>query len=106
MMLSNGALWEAVDRLVAFDVPTVIVGGGGYNPWTLARYWTGLWGRISGQELPERLPGAAAELLRGMECDLVDDEDVDETWFTTIADCPYPGPVRDSIKSIADSVVA
>jgi hypothetical protein len=41
-----------------------------------------------------------------MECDLVDDEDVDEAWFTTIADCPYPGPVRDSIKSIADSVVA
>ncbi len=105
MMLSNGTLWDAVDRLVAFDVPTVIVGGGGYNPWTLTRYWTGLWGRIAGQEFPEQLPPAAIELLHAMECDLVDDEDVDAAWFTTMADSPYPGPVRDSIKSLADSIV-
>ena len=105
MMLSNTALWDAVDRLVEIEVPTVIVGGGGYNPWTLARYWTGLWGRISGQDFPAQLPPAAVELLRGMECDLVDDEDVDGAWFTTMADSPYPGAVRDSIKSLADSIV-
>ena len=105
MMLSNTVLWDAVDRLVEFEVPTVIVGGGGYNPWTLARYWAGLWGRISGQEFPAQLPPAAVELLRGMECDLVDDEDVDGAWFTTMADSPYPGTVRDSVKSLADSIV-
>lgn len=105
MELSNGALWDAVARLVAFDVPTVVVGGGGYNPWTLTRYWTGLWGRIAGQEFPEQLPPAAIELLHGMECDLVDEEDVDDAWFTSMADSPYPGPVRDSIKSLADSIV-
>jgi len=105
MELSNGALWGAVDRLVAFDVPTVVVGGGGYNPWTLTRYWTGLWGRIAGHEFPEQLPPAAIELLHGMECDLVDEEDVDDAWFTGMADTPHPGPVRDSIKSLADSIV-
>jgi acetoin utilization protein AcuC len=106
MMLSNGALWDAVDRLLAFEVATVVVGGGGYNPWTLTRYWTGLWGRINDFVIPEQLPPEAVELLRGMECDLVDDEDIDEAWLTSMADSPYPGAVRDSIKSLADGVVA
>ena len=105
MELSNTVLWDTVDRLVEFDVPTVIVGGGGYNPWTLTRYWAGLWGRVSGRAFPEQLPAAAVELLRGMECDLVDDEDIDEAWFAHMADSPYPGPVRDAIKSLADSIV-
>jgi acetoin utilization protein AcuC len=37
MMLSNGALWRAVDQLLALGLPTVILGGGGYNPWTRRR---------------------------------------------------------------------
>jgi len=104
MKLSNVALWRTVEQLLALGLPTVIVGGGGYNPWTVTRYWAGLWGRISGQDIPERLPDAAIELLRGMECDLIDDEDVDRAWLTTMADCPYPGEVRDSIKLLAESI--
>ena len=41
MALSNVALWTAVERLIGFAVPAVVLGGGGYNPWTLARCWTG-----------------------------------------------------------------
>ena len=104
MMLSNVALWDAVDQLLALELPTVIVGGGGYNPWTVTRYWAGLWGRISGQDIPGVLPEAAVDLLQGMECDLVDEEDVDPAWHTTLADAPNPGPVRDSVKSLADSI--
>ena len=104
MMLSNRALWHAVEQLIALGLPTVIVGGGGYNPWTVTRYWAGMWGRISGQVFPDPLPDAAVALLSGMDCDLVDEEDVDPAWCTTIADRPYPGPVRDPIKTLAESV--
>ena len=104
MMLSNVALWQAVDRLLEVGLPTVIVGGGGYNPWTVTRYWAGLWGRISGQQIPDELPQQAVELLHGMECDLVDEDDVDMRWFNTIADSPNPGAVRDSVKSLAGSI--
>ena len=104
MMLSNVALWQAVDRLLALGLPSVIVGGGGYNPWTVTRYWAGLWGRISGHAIPDQLPQQAVELLRGMECDLVDEDDVDVRWFDTLADSPNPGTVRDSVKSLADSI--
>ena len=105
MSLSNVALWDAVERILALDVPAVIVGGGGYNPWTVTRYWTGLWGRITDQPFPDSLPTDAVQLLRDMECDLVDEEDIDEAWFASMADSPYPGPVRDSIKSLAREVL-
>ena len=106
MMLSNVALWDAVDNLVSIGHPTVIVGGGGYNPWTLTRYWAGLWGRINGEALPVTLPPEATKLLSAMECDLVDEEDMDPDWLTCMADSPYPGPVRDAIKSIAGEAMA
>ena len=101
MELSNVALWDAVDRLIQKGLPTVILGGGGYNPWTVTRYWAGMWGRITGQSFPDRLPVEATEYLRAMECDLIDEEDVDEAWLTTMADTPYPGPIRDEITLLA-----
>ncbi len=39
--------------------------------------------------------------MRRMECDLIDVEDIEEQWLTTIADTPYPGPIRDPIKLMA-----
>jgi len=102
MELSNVALWDAVDSIIAKGLPTVILGGGGYNPWTVTRYWAGMWGRITGKSFPERLPEEATEYLRGMECDLIDADEVDETWLTTLADTPYPGPIRDEIRSLVE----
>jgi hypothetical protein len=39
-----------------------------------------------------------------MECDLVDEEDVDVSWYDTIADRPNPGPVRQSVESLAAGI--
>lgn len=105
MELSNVALWETVDQLLEFGVPSVVLGGGGYNPWTVCRYWAGMWGRLTGQELPETLPAAAVEMLTMMECDLIDDEDVDAHWLTTLVDIPHDGPVRAEIELLAAQLV-
>ena len=103
MELSNVALWDAVDRLIETGLPTVILGGGGYNPWTVTRYWAGMWGRITGQVFPDRLPDEATAYLASMECDLVDEEDVRDEWLTTLADSPNPGPIRDAVRSLVTS---
>jgi len=100
MQLSNVALWDAVVELIALNKPTIILGGGGYNPWTVTRYWSGLWGRICDQPIPATLPDAAQDFMRQMECELIDDEDIEEQWLTTMADTPYPGPIRDEIRSL------
>jgi len=101
MRLSNVALWQAVDRLRAVATATVVLGGGGYNPWTVARCWTGLWGRLSGRKLPAALPPAATRLLSGLSCDLVDDEDVLPGWTRTLADAPNHGTIRQEVKRLA-----
>lgn len=99
--LSNVALWRAAERLVQIARPVVVLGGGGYNPWTLARYWTGLWGVLSGRTIPVALPPEAQVVLGELHCDLVDDEDVRGEWLTTLADEPRRGGIREAVRSLA-----
>lgn len=106
LKLSNGALWDAVMALVALDLPTVVLGGGGYNPWTLARGWTGLWGRLSGRAIPDRLPPSAVSVLAPLDCDLVDEDDRDPAWLSTLQDLPRPGPVRSAIDDLVRAVLS
>jgi acetoin utilization protein AcuC len=100
MALSNVALWAAVEELAQLAPATVVLGGGGYNPWTVARYWAGLWGVLSGREIPSTLAQASRAILEPLNCDLIDDEDVRESWRTTLADAPNPGPVRKEIHEL------
>ncbi len=106
MALTNVALWEAIERIVGVAPHAVVLGGGGYNPWTLARYWTGIWARLSRRRVPETLPEAASAVLRGLACDLIDDEDVDPRWITTLADARARGRVRESVRSLRDAAMA
>jgi acetoin utilization protein AcuC len=101
MALSNVALWGAVERVIDGIGPAVILGGGGYNPWTLARCWTGLWARLTGREAPVELPAAAQRILRALSCDLVEEEDIDPAWITTLADAWHPGTVRVQVRELA-----
>ena len=100
LMLSNRALWRAVKTLVVKAPAAVVLGGGGYNPWTLARCWTGLWGVLSGREIPERLPSQASTILGSLACDLVDDDEIRPEWLTTLEDAPAEGPVRDAVRTL------
>jgi acetoin utilization protein AcuC len=100
LALSNGGLRDAVSAVVGLAGPAVVLGGGGYNPWTLARCWTGLWGQLSGREFPEVLPPRAQRILADLQCDLVEDEDLKPAWLTTLADPPHEGPVRVEIRDL------
>ena len=93
-------------RLTTLAPATVVLGGGGYNPWTVARFWTALWGRIAGHRMPARLPPASEALLRALDCDLVDEEDRAPDWMTTLIDTRNDGPLRDRFRQIAAAVLA
>ena len=83
-----------------------MLGGGGYNPWTVARCWTGLWGRLRGLDVFGALPAKAQDLMRKLECDLVDEDEVPESWHRTLADKPNLGPVRDEVSVLVPAVLA
>lgn len=102
MALSNVALWRAVEQLAAVAPAAVILGGGGYNPWTVARYWTGLWGCLAQRQIPLQLPPEARAILKRLSCDLVEDEDMRPEWTTTLADAPNPGAVRPEIETLVE----
>ena len=101
MALSNVALWDSVEQVIGSAGPAVVLGGGGYNPWTLARCWTGLWGRLTGRQVPMELPREARLVLRALSCDLVEDEDVDPAWLATLEDARRPGAVRSQVRELA-----
>jgi hypothetical protein len=84
----------------------VVLGGGGYNPWTLTRYWTGLWGRLSGRTIPASLPAEGSAILSRLHCDLIDDEDMRPRWLTTLADAQATGAVRAEVTALRDQVLA
>jgi acetoin utilization protein AcuC len=105
MSLSNVGLWSAVEKLVADHDRSVVLGGGGYNPWTVVRCWGGLWGLLSRREMPALLPAAAQSLLQGFECDLIDEDEIPPDWIDRLADRPNTGPVRAAVEKLPDLVL-
>lgn len=103
MEISNGAMWRTVTSLTG-RAPSVVLGGGGYNPWTAVRYWAGLWGRLSDQAWPDALPARARDLLAGFDCDLLDEEDREAAWLTTLEDPPNEGEVREAVRIVTSAV--
>jgi hypothetical protein len=56
--------------LMALGCPRLLVlGGGGYNPWSVGRLWTGVWATLNGIEIPDRLPKEGEEVLRALRWD-------------------------------------
>jgi acetoin utilization protein AcuC len=105
LSLSNVGLWSTVEKLVAHCDRTVVLGGGGYNPWTVVRCWGGLWGRLSGKEIPTQLPPGVRSFLRSFECDLIDPDEVPNAWLTTLADEPNRGAVRPEVERLPELVL-
>ncbi len=105
LALSNSCLWDAVMALTRLSDSTVVLGGGGYNPWTVARCWAGLWAKLSGHNIPESLPVESIALLEGLSCDLVDDEDRLPNWTNSLIDPRNDSPVRERIKQIGKLVL-
>ena len=106
MALSNVALWEAIEACVALAPVAVVLGGGGYNPWTLARYWSGLWARLAGHAIPSALASDGRAVLERLGCDLVDEDDMKPEWLCTIADDRELLPVRGSVVALRDGALA
>ncbi|PHR62991.1 MAG: acetoin utilization protein AcuC [Robiginitomaculum sp.] len=86
MGLSNTCLLQTCVQICDLAPAAVVLGGGGYNPWTTARLWTAFWGLISDQQVQIKLPKPAREMLEGLECDLIDPEDMRPEWTTTLLD--------------------
>ena len=104
--LSNGALWRVVGDMVGLAPRLLVLGGGGYNPWSVGRCWAGVWATLNAID-PTVPPTPAAEaVLRSLVWHRAQGRNPPAHWFTTIADPPRPGPVRPEVTAVIEAVLA
>lgn len=99
LSLSNNAHWDVLRGLIGMAPRLLVLGGGGYNPWSVGRLWTGIWGILNGQEIPDRLPPVAEAVLRGLRFDgNRRGRNPPEHWFTTLRDAPRAGGLSAQVQ--------
>jgi acetoin utilization protein AcuC len=102
LSLSNTAHFAVAAALMPLAPRLVVLGGGGYNPFTVGRCWAGIWATLNGLAIPPVLPAAAEAVLRGLSYTRAAGRNPPAHWFTTLRDSPRPGPVRDAVRRVAD----
>jgi acetoin utilization protein AcuC len=81
----------------------MVTGGGGYHPLVVARAWTGIWGLLSGRDLPATIPAAGRALLAAVTWDLDDDED-HAALLASRLDPPRSQEMRPEIAALASRI--
>jgi acetoin utilization protein AcuC len=83
----------------------LVLGGGGYNPLSLARAWTGVWAILSQQKLPRTLPPQARRLLSGV-LDQSEAQRAEEAGLLEArSESRPPAPIRDEVRGRLDKLL-
>lgn len=99
MALSNNAHWAVVEGLMGMAARYVVLGGGGYNPWSVGRCWTGVWAVLNGIDIPDVLPPKAQDVLRALVWDgQVRIKEPPGHWITTLRDAPRDGAISEEVR--------
>jgi acetoin utilization protein AcuC len=98
--LSNNAIWDAVRAVMPLAPRLAVFGGGGYNPFSLARCWAGVWAVLNDIDIPERLSPDAQSLLRPVEYFRAAGRNPPARWFETLRDPAASAPVRAQIEEL------
>lgn len=93
LSLSNNAHVAVVAALRGLSPRFLVLGGGGYNPWSVGRCWARVWAELLGVDVPGPVPEAAEAVLRGLSWRGPGRAPA-EAMMTTLADAPREGPVR------------
>ena len=109
LALSNTALVDAVaalrDLADELDVPLIVTGGGGYNPFSTGRCWALLWATLNRIPVAGGVTPEAEAVLRALSFRRGNGRNPPEHWFTTLADTPREGPVRPEIRRLVEMVL-
>ena len=101
LALSNNAHVAVLDGLWPLSPRFLVLGGGGYNPWSVGRLWTRVWGRLAGREATEILPPAAQAILADLRwTGLRAARPVAPHWISSLADPARGGAIRPEIRRL------
>jgi acetoin utilization protein AcuC len=100
LSLSNNAHRSVVRSVMGLAPRLVVLGGGGYNPWTVGRCWALIWGTLNDFPIPDRLPPVAEANLRALRFDRAAGRNPPDRWLTTLLDPPRNGPIREAVRQL------
>ena len=100
LSLSNNAHVEVLQAIMGRAPRLIVSGGGGYNPWSVARCWVRVWATLAGFEVPEKLPTEVEAILRRLTYNRSAGRNPPEHWFDTLRDRPREGIVRPEIDAL------
>ena len=100
LCLSNTALWQTFSNLLELSDRVILTGGGGYNPWAVARLWTGFWAIMSGRQVPCELDASASSILRDLHW--ARKSEPGESVFQYFHDLPNKGIIRPEIQDLSE----
>jgi acetoin utilization protein AcuC len=100
LALSNRALWRVARAVMGLAPKLLVLGGGGYNPWAVARCWAGLWATLNGIDPDAPVTATAEAVLRGLSWNRSQGRSPPPHWFATIADPPREDAVRGDIRNL------
>lgn len=107
LTLSNNAHWAIVAALRPLAYRYLVLGGGGYNPWSVGRLWTGVWATLNGHDIPDVLPPAAQGVLGALRWDgPIRQQHPEPHWNTTLRDAPRNGAIREEVRSYVQQLAA
>ncbi|CUJ94791.1 Acetoin utilization protein AcuC [Ruegeria denitrificans] len=99
LALSNNAHWRAVASLRDIAPRLLVLGGGGYNPWSVARLWSGVWATLNGIEIPDALNSKAQSVLGDLTWSRAAGKCPPRYWFETLRDTPNHGEIRPELRA-------
>lgn len=99
LSLSNNAHWQVVQSLMGLAPRLLVLGGGGYNPWSVGRLWTGVWATLNSVDIPDHVGPDGENVLRALRFDgNRRGKNPPDHWFTTLRDPPRYGAIRDELR--------
>ena len=99
LKLSNNAHLGVLRGLMGMAPRLLVLGGGGYNPWSVGRLWTQIWGLLNGHVAPDILSEPAVGILRALRFEgNRRGKNPPEHWFTTLRDEARNGVVREEVR--------
>lgn len=106
LSLSNRALWDVVAAVRDVAPRLLVLGGGGYNPWTVGRCWAGVWAVLNGFDPAAPLTAESRAVLAGLSWSRRRGTPPEPGWFDRMDDAPRPGPVRPEVRAVIRAVMA
>ena len=64
--MTNNCLWKVLSKLALLAPKLLLTSGGGYNPWSVSRLWTGFWAILNDIEPPSLYTDEGRRLIENL----------------------------------------